>query len=78
MAKRIRAHHQEEVKAKIQASQLINQLQNHALGLTANELKPTQIDAAKFLLNKILSNAPTQIEQETDLTGDVKLYGWEK
>ena len=76
MAKRIRAYHQEEVKAKIQASQLINQLQNHALGLTENELKPTQIDAAKFLLNKILSNAPTQIEQDTELSGEVTVYKW--
>ena len=78
MAKRIRAHHQEEVKAKIQASQLINVLQNHALGSSENELKPTQIDAAKFLLNKILSNAPTQIEQETDLTAEVNHYAWQE
>lgn len=78
MAKRLRTHHQEDVKAKIQASQLVNVLQNHALGASENELKPTQIDAAKFLLNKILSNAPTQIEQETDLTAEVNHYAWQE
>ncbi len=57
MAARLRKTHQEDVKAKIQASQLINFLQNHAL---ANECaSPTRIDAAKFLLNKLVSNAPT-------------------
>ena len=57
MAARIRKTHQEEVKAKIQASQLINRLNNHIDGKV--EMSPTQLDAAKFLLNKVISNAPT-------------------
>lgn len=60
MAARLRLSHQEDVKKKIQASQLINRLQNHAHGEI--EMTSTQVDAAKFLLNKILSNAPTQNE----------------
>lgn len=56
MAARLRKTHQEDVKAKIQASQLINFLQNHAL--KDDSASPTRIDAAKFLLNKLVSNAP--------------------
>lgn len=58
-ARTLRPFHQEEVKAKIQASQLINRLQNHIDGKI--EMTPTQVDAAKFLLNKRLGNAATEI-----------------
>lgn len=60
MAARLRARHQDEVKAKIQASQLVNLLQNHALK-GGDNINPTRVDAAKFLLNKLLSNAPTEV-----------------
>lgn len=69
MAARLRPFHQEEVKAKIQTSQLINLLQNHAL--EGNEIDSTRIDAAKFLLNKRLSNAPTEIDQKTEVKGEL-------
>lgn len=59
MAARLRPRHQEEVKAKIQASQLVNLLQDHAL--KGRELDSTRVDSAKFLLNKLLSNAPTEV-----------------
>ncbi len=67
MAARLNNRHQESVKQKIQASQLINRVQNHALGEL--ELTSTQLDACKFLLNKVLSNAP--IEQYTELGGEL-------
>lgn len=51
MAARIRRPHQDEVRAKIQASQLINVLQNHALGVTG-ELPQTRIKAIEILLRK--------------------------
>jgi hypothetical protein len=57
MAARLRARHQDEIKAKIQTSQLINRLQNHIDGQI--EMSSTQVDAAKFLINKTLSNAPS-------------------
>lgn len=60
MAARLRAHHQEDVKRKIQASQLVNLLQDHALKGT--ELSEGRKDAAKFLLNKIISNPPQSLE----------------
>ena len=33
MAERLRKRHQDEVRTKIQTSQLVNVLQNHALGV---------------------------------------------
>lgn len=51
MAARIRAHHQDEVRAKIQASQLINVLQNHALS-GEGEITPTRMKAIEILLRK--------------------------
>ena len=71
MAKRLRLTHQEDVKKKIQASQLVNLLQNHALN--DNEVSATRIDAAKFLLNKLISSAPTQTELSGPEGGDIPL-----
>lgn len=51
MAARLRPKHQEEVRTKIQASQLINVLQNHALGKT-EEMSQSRIKAIEILLRK--------------------------
>lgn len=72
MAARLRQTHQEDVKKKIQASQLVNRIQNHALGET--EMTSTQLDAAKFLLNKLISNAPT--EQSVEHSGAIQ-FVWQ-
>lgn len=45
--------HQEDVRRKIQASQLLNVLQDHALGNT-EELSPSRIKAIEILLRKSL------------------------
>lgn len=45
--------HQDDVRAKIQASQLINVLTDHALGVL-EELSPTRIKAIEILLRKSL------------------------
>jgi hypothetical protein len=45
--------HQEDVRAKIQASQLINVLQNHAL-TGGGEMSPTRMKAIEILLKKSL------------------------
>lgn len=63
MAKRLRLHHQEDVKGKIQASVLITRLHSHAMGDV--EMTPSQVQAAKILLDKRVSNAP----QETEISG---------
>lgn len=51
MAARLRKFHSDEVRTKIQTSQLINRLQNHALG-EGPELSPTQLKAIEILLKK--------------------------
>ena len=73
MAARLRKTHQEDVKAKIQASQFINFLQDHAL--SDKEASSTRIDAAKFLLNKLVSNAPTDSTVEHSGTVGFKWEG---
>lgn len=59
MAARLNPRHQQMVKDKIQGSQLINRLQNHALGKT--DMSNSQVKAAQILLGKILSDAPKEI-----------------
>lgn len=55
--------HQEDVRAKIQASQLVNRLTDHALGTV--ELSPTQVQAIKILLGKTLPDL-----QSVELSGN--------
>lgn len=55
--------HDERTKEKIQTTQLINRLQNHALGKV--EMTPTQVRAAEILLKKTtpdLSSAENKTE----------------
>ena len=52
MAARIRPQHQDEVRAKIQSSQLINRMHKIAMGEV--EATPAQVSAAKTLLSKTL------------------------
>lgn len=53
MAARIRQHHQDEVRARIQVSQLINVLENQALGIS-EDLSPSRMKAIELLLRKSL------------------------
>lgn len=52
MPARMRKLHQDDVRAKIQTSQLINRLENHALGKL--DLSQTQIKAIEVLIRKTL------------------------
>jgi hypothetical protein len=52
MAARLRKTHQDDVRTKIQASQLINRLTNHVAGKI--EMSATQVRAAEILLKKTL------------------------
>jgi len=59
MAARLRKTHQDDVRTKIKVSQLINVLQNHALGEPGkdgeqSELSPTRMRAIEILLKKTL------------------------
>lgn len=59
MAARLNRLHQDCVRKKIQADKIILSLQNHVAG--KSELSATQIQAAKILLDKSISNAPTDV-----------------
>lgn len=52
MAARLNRRHQDMVREKIRASQIINRLENHALGEC--DMTPTQVKAAEVLLRKTL------------------------
>lgn len=61
----------ENMKEKIKTTLLIKMLQDHALD--DNDVSNSRIDAAKFLLNKVMSNAPTVTENDTKMSGNVDL-----
>jgi hypothetical protein len=54
MAARMRKSHQDDVRAKIKTSQLVNRLTDHALGVI--DLSATQIRAIEVLLKKSLAD----------------------
>ena len=71
MAARLRARHQDEIRLKIQVSQLINVLQEHALR-GRKKVAPSRLDAAKFLISRVLpppDAAPHLMAAIMELTG---------
>jgi hypothetical protein len=67
MARRKTLHHPEEVRRKIQASQLVNRLNSHALGRV--KMEATQVRAAEVLLKKSLPDL-TNIEFTGKFSGE--------
>ena len=61
-ARTMRPFHTAEIRAKIQASQLINRLTDHVFGKV--ELTPAQVSSANILLKKSVPDL-----QAVDLTG---------
>jgi hypothetical protein len=78
MAERLRKTHQDDVRAKIQTSQLINRLTDHALG--AVELSATQVRAIEVLIRKTLPDLQAMAIASGDgneLSDDLKRWlGW--
>ena len=72
MAARIRKHHQDEVRARIQTSQLVNRLTDHALGEV--ELSATQIRAIEILLKKSIPDL-SSIEVSGDEENPLQVVG---
>ncbi len=66
MAARMRKYHQDEVRAKIQASQLVNRLTDCAMGKVV--LNTQQVQAIKVLLDKSLPNL-SDVKIETSGSG---------
>jgi hypothetical protein len=65
MAARLRPRHQDEIRAKIQGTQLIKFLQEYALGEKKGKVEKARITAALGLLKKV---APDLCS--TELAGD--------
>ena len=55
MAARLNKLHQEDIRQKIQASQLINVLQDHAL-TGEGDMSPTRMKAIEILLRKSIAD----------------------
>lgn len=64
-ATRLGRMHQQHVREKIRASMLVDRLEKHAEGEI--ELTATQVQAAKILLDKCVSNAPTDINVDANM-----------
>lgn len=61
----------ENMKEKIKTTLLIKMLQEHALDNA--DSSNSRIDAAKFLLNKVMSNAPAITETDMNMNGKFDL-----
>jgi hypothetical protein len=72
MAARLNRRHQDMVREKIRASQLINRLQDHVFGET--ELSATQVNAALGLLKKSIPDIKA-IEMSGPEGGDIPVSG---
>lgn len=73
MAARLRKTHQDDVRAKIQASQLVNVLQNHALG-HGEEISQSRMKAIEILLRKSIPDL-SSVQLSGDEDNPVQLAG---
>jgi hypothetical protein len=74
MAARLNPAHDERTRAKIQTSQLINRLMQHANGEV--EMTPTQVRAAEILLKKSIPDL-ANVQLSGDKVNPVKVeFGW--
>jgi len=72
-ARKLRPNHQEDVRAKIQVSNLITRVQKYALGELADEdISPNRLNAIKMLLNKTLPDL-SSTEIDANINGSVVL-----
>ena len=63
-ARKIKIRHDEETRLKIQATQLVNRLQDHVFGKV--ELSPTQVRSAEILLKKTIPDLSSS-ENKTEV-----------
>lgn len=60
MAERLRKTHQDEVRTKIQVSNLLTRVQKYAMGeLDDEDISPNRLNAIKLLLSKALPDLST-------------------
>lgn len=72
MAARMRKTHQDDVRAKIQTSQILNRLTDHGFGKV--ELSPTQVQALNIVLKKSLPDLQS-VEHSGDVDHEVTVKG---
>lgn len=80
MAERLRKMHQDDVRSKIQTSQLINRLTDHALGQNGVNLDASQVRAIEILIKKTLPDLSAvdlsaMVEAAVEVKGALK---WQK
>lgn len=73
-ARKNRINHTDSCREKIKTSQLLNRLQDHALGII--ELEKTQIDAIKILLGKTLPDLSAVALGEMNKEQAKQVFGW--
>ena len=73
MAARKQLWHPDEVRRKIQASQLINRLTAHALSEAGPLMDASQVQAARLLLDKVLPNLQSVAVGGDENSGPVKI-----
>lgn len=73
MAVRLNPKTAEAVRQRIQTTQLVKRVQGHALGEV--EMSSTQLDAAKFLINKRMPNPPEDKNVNLDVKGRLIING---
>lgn len=71
MAARLKKRHQDDIRAKIKISNIIDRLEKHVNGEI--EMTAPQVTSAKILLDKTMSNAPTITDNKTELSGNVDM-----
>lgn len=69
MAARKDGLHSERVRQRIRLSQLVTRLQKNGLGEI--EMTASQVDSAKFLINKAMANLPEQ--KDVNLSGGLNI-----
>ena len=76
MAARLNKLHSNEIRAKIQASQLINVLQDHALS-DGSEISPSRMKAIEILLRKSVPDL-SAVELSGDADNPLMVVGMTK
>jgi len=67
MATRLKPRHQDEIRTKIQTSQLVNRLENYALSDSEDELSSGRLKAIEILLRKTLPDlSATQLSTDPE------------
>lgn len=65
MAARLRPRHQDDIRAKIKVSNIIDRLEKHISGDI--ELSPTQVTSARILLDKTMASlSATEVSGNSD------------